>query len=860
MSKKTVDTEGALKLVDIHKTYIAGENKVQALKGVDLEFRKSEFVAILGPSGCGKTTLLNIIGGLDRYTSGDLIIGGKSTKNFNDKDWDAYRNNSIGFVFQNYNLIPHQTVLENVELSLELSGVHKKERRERALELLKKVGLESQGNKKPNQLSGGQMQRVAIARALINNPQIILADEPTGALDTETSVQVMDILKEISKERLVIMVTHNPDLADKYSTRIIRLLDGKVTDDTNPFAQTVEPQPKVARKPKMGLKTAFGLSLKNLISKRARTMLTSFAGSIGIIGVALVLALSNGFNIYMARMQTDSLSSYPLTISETSIDLAAFGENLNETGTYEKYPELDNVFVKKAFSKLTGMLKPNDLTNTNVNSEGVTFKQYLDETPKEYYYAISYQYGFDINDYIYSDMTLRYTDKNDDKNPVSKEYTPFVSINMLANEVNDRYSSTLAGNPLASMGSSVLKSSTPTFTEMPNSVELIKEQYDVLYGTIPEINAENSNKLLLVVDNNNGISDMTLGLLGYLGLDASYKTVENKTEWTVDFFNKNPAGSIDQMGLEDIVGENAKKFYLANNSLMFNEEGGRYYFNYNMDKAQLEELEVVGIVRAKENVTGILSTGLVYQSTLTQKILEQNKNSDIVGVAQNSSFGMPIFSKELNKIDEAFTTKYQMMTSSALAGKDTPSSINIYAKDFEGKTKIKERLEAWNGQFEDGDSKIIAYSDMMDTMFGMLGTMVDAVTYVLIAFTSVSLLVSSVMISIITYTSVVERTKEIGVLRALGASKGEISRVFNAETFLIGLFSGLIGVGVTYLFSIPINLLLGALVPQVGNLANLSPLSAVILVAISIGLTLLAGLIPSRIASKKDPVVALRTE
>ncbi len=810
-----------LTLKNIVKNYGVGETIVQALKGVSFDFRKSEFVSILGPSGCGKTTMLNIIGGLDRYTSGDLIIDGKSTKNYTDKDWDAYRNNRIGFVFQTYNLIPHQTVIGNVELALELSGISKIERRNRALNMLERVGLKDQAFKKPNQLSGGQMQRVAIARALINNPEIILADEPTGALDTETSVQIMDLLKEIAQDKLVIMVTHNPELAEKYSTRIIKLLDGEKVGDTNPFDDKQEHTPKTERKPKMGFKTALGLSLKNLFSKKARTTLTSIAGSIGIIGVALVLALSNGFNMYMARMQTDSLATYPLTISESSVDLSSFSE-LYETDVVEKYPSLDNVLVEEAFSKLNGMLRSNNLTNDN------GFLDHLNSLDEKYYHDIEYSYGFDMTKYLYADFDVTL-----DGTPLTN---PFTSIDSVMSTIQKKFDESL--QQAMGISTNFVRQYIPTVAPMPNSKSLIEEQYDVLYGKMPSFTEEGLNETVLVVDAYNGVSDITLAFLGLIPADiASDGTVTFRDTETVDI------SSI--VTTEENEG---KKLYLAKNDVMYSLGLAGYTSNV-LDKQndELIELEIVGVIRAKQGVEGILSNGIAYTSYLTEKVIEDNKNSQIVNATLSSQYGVTL-------VDG------QPVTVRQLAGKSTPSQINIYAKDFDSKEIIKAHLDEWNDRYEDGDENTVAYSDMMSMMFGMMDTMVDAVTYVLVAFTSISLVVSSVMISIITYTSVVERTKEIGVLRSLGASKKEISSVFNAETFLIGLFSGLIGVGVTYLLSIPINLIIGSLVANIGTIAVLNPLSALLLVAISIGLTLIAGLIPARIASKKDPVIALRTE
>ena len=813
----------ALKITNLCKVYGTGDFKVEALKNVSLNFRKSEFVSILGPSGCGKTTLLNIIGGLDRYTSGELEINGRSTSKYSDKDWDAYRNNTIGFVFQSYNLIPHQTVLSNVEIALELSGVNKKERKERALKILEKVGLKGQEHKLPKQLSGGQMQRVAIARALINDPKIILADEPTGALDTTTSIQIMDILKEISKERLVIMVTHNPDLAEKYSTRIINLLDGEKTGDTNPL-EDGEPNEYVKqRKPKMGKKTALLLSLKNLFSKKARTILTSVAGSIGIIGVALVLALSNGFNAYMSQMQTDTLASFPLTISESSVDLSSFNK-VYEDEVKEKFPSLDNVIVEKAFSNLTGMLSSNNLSDTSEEGFLHYLKEHQTNNP-DYYYTVSYDYGFDMNKYFYTDVTYGST-------------TQFISIDSLVGSIQAQYDDSLQ----AAMGISTdfVRQYIPTITEMPD-YELIKDQYDVLYGYLPEFNAENSNKMVLVVDEYNGISDITLALLGYLGINIE-KTGSESVE--VTFTEK------QELSVEEIVG---KEIYLANNSKIYTKIGDKYFINWlsDSDKKSLEKLEIVGILRVKENVSGVLPVGLSYMPNLTEKVLSQNKTSEIISATSTGK--VPIYGSNINVPEENLTARQ-------LAGVNTPAEIKIFAKDFESKEIIKEHIELWNTNHEGNEEEQITYSDMMSMMFGMLTTMVDAVTYVLVAFTSISLVVSSVMIGIITYISVVERTKEIGVLRSLGASKREISSVFNAETFLIGLFAGLIGVGFTYLISIPLNLILGGLISGVGKLVILAPLSAFILVSISVILTLISGLIPARIAAKKDPVIALRTE
>ncbi len=819
----------ALQLKNIVKTYGSGDYEVRALKGVSLGFRKNEFVSILGPSGCGKTTLLNIIGGLDRYTEGDLVIDGKSTKNYCDKDWDAYRNNCIGFVFQSYNLIPHQTVLANVELAPELSGIPKKQRKERAEKILERVGLKGQENKKPNQLSGGQMQRVAIARALVNDPEIILADEPTGALDTETSVQVMELLKEVAKDRLVIMVTHNPELAERYSTRIIRLLDGEKIADSDPFDKEAVAESRVMRKPKMGFKTAFSLSLKNLISKKARTILTSVAGSIGIIGVALVLALSNGFNAYMSRMQTDTLSTYPLTVSENSVDLSSFSE-VYEEDAKEKFPALDNVFVKTAFIRLTGMLKTNNLSDESENG----FVHYLKDLDKSLYYSASYDYGFDMNDYFYADIKL-----NGNK--------VFTSIDSIVSTIEASFENRLQS--AMGLNTGFVRQYIPTIAEMPDR-DLISEQYDVLYGELPEFSAENANKIVLVVDSYNEIPDITLMLLGYIS--GEYDAAKN----TFGFGSMDGTSAApESFSVADMLG---KKFYLAKNDLMFRKIGNSFWANMvDESAAGLEKLEIAGIIRQKKNVRGILKTGLAYSPRLTEKVIALNENSEIAKACRESSDGTTEVYLGL-KNSGGFLT--ETLTTRAVAGISTPSKISVYAKDFESKEKIKEYIDEWNADKETTDENYIAYSDMMSMMFGMLNTMVNAVTYVLVAFTSISLIVSSVMIGIITYISVVERTKEIGVLRALGASKREIKSVFNAETFLIGLFSGAIGVAVTYLLSIPINVIIKSLVPEVGSIALLNPFAAIALIGVSVLLTLVAGLIPAGAAAKKDPVVALRTE
>ncbi len=592
------------------------------------------------------------------------------------------------------------------------------------------------------------------------------------------------------------------------------------------------------RKPRMGFKTAFALSIKNLYSKKTRTILTSVAGSIGIIGVALVLALSNGFNAYMARMQTETLSTYPLTISESSVDLSSFTDIYDEE-VKDKYPELDNVLVETAFDNLTGMLENNDLSDTSENG----FLHYLSEADPSLYYDIAYDYGFDMNDYFYTNIKTRAGEDeewNDDY---------FISIDMLVKQVEELYNDQLQ----AAMGlnTSFVRQYIPTIQEMPDSKELIEEQYDVLYGEMPSFEPEDYNQMVLVVDQYNGISDISLALLGYLGITLPEK-VDSASDVTFE--------DIDSIPIEDIVG---KKVYFANNALMYNQLYPGYFFlnEVTAETEGLEELEIVGIIRAKENVSGILSTGFAYTPALTEHAIAVNAESEIVQASKQTST-ITVYSGIDTSTVPPTPTVYETLTTRQLAGVSTPSTISIYARDFTCKEQIKAYIDQWNEKPEvaKDENLQITYSDMMSMMFGMLNTMVDAVTYVLVAFTSISLVVSSVMIGIITYISVVERTKEIGVLRALGAAKGEIANVFNAETFLIGLFAGVIGVGVTYLLSIPINLILASLIPDVGSLAVLNPFAALILVLISIALTLIAGLIPSSIAAKKDPVVALRTE
>lgn len=832
-----------LKLIDIKKNYPIGDQTVSALKGVDIEFRSNEFVSVLGPSGCGKTTLLNIIGGLDQYSSGDLIINGKSTKDFKAADWDAYRNHRIGFVFQSYNLIPHLTVLGNVELALTISGVSAEERKSRAKAALEKVGLSEHLGKHPNQLSGGQMQRVAIARAIVNNPEILLADEPTGALDTTTSVQIMDIIKEIAKERLVIMVTHNPELASKYSSRIIKLLDGSITDDSNPYrsadkeqiTQSAEKektpptadtdgksaggvrgkaQSKTVReKTSMSFLTALSLSFRNLLTKKVRTVITAIAGSIGIIGIALVLSISNGFNNYIQKMQADTLSSYPLTITTSATDYTALmtsmmGGNHNN-GT--KFPTDDKIYVNNILEEM----KKASIKNT-ITPEYIDYIQNPANIDPNLYYDIKLGYGLTLENYFFASRTATKEEL--------EEYFGTLPPNIpIPDEIAIRYSINAGGN-----AGSIIQ-------EMSTNTDFINMQYDVLKGKLPT----EKNEILLVVDEYNRLTDLTLSLLGL-------KTEgDNVTEYDFDEIMKT-------------------KFYIYTNQQIYTKNSSGLFSQNTVlpdigtDTSALE-LKITGIVRINDKTSiGSLSTGIAYTQALTNYVLEQNRTSDVVSWMKANVGKSPLTGTVFDPQDDKKNTEAYDQLFYSVGGSETATEISIYAKDFNAKESIKKALDAYNTG-KDDQSKII-YSDVMAVMVSSLTTMVNAISYVLVAFTAISLVVSGVMIGIITYVSVVERTKEIGVLRSIGARKKDISRVFNAETFLIGLTSGLIGVIVAIILNFPINLIINALVEGVGNIASLNIIHALILVAISILLTLISGFIPSKIAAKKDPVIALRTE
>lgn len=851
-----------LRLEKITKEYITGNSKVEALKGISLQFRKSEFVAILGQSGCGKTTLLNIIGGLDKYTTGDLVINGKSTKEFKDRDWDSYRNHSVGFVFQSYNLIPHQNILSNVELALTLSGVSKKERRKKAVEALKQVGLGDQLNKKPNQLSGGQMQRVAIARALVNDPEIILADEPTGALDTKTSVQIMEILKKISKDRLIIMVTHNPDLAEKYSSRIIKILDGKITDDSNPYS--VEEEKKEDRNSKANSKvsmdflTALSLSLNNLMTKKGRTILTSFAGSIGIIGIALILSLSSGMQAYINRVEEDTLSSYPITVQEETIDMASMMTSLMGE-TEETEHEDGKIYSKNIVNDMLSTI------STKIQSNNLEeFKKYLDDenSPiKDYINAVQYSYNLDLNIY-----------KEDDDKVV---------------QVNP--SQIFAKLGMEGM-SNMMLAETDVWQELLDNDELLQSQYDVIAGNWPE----KYNEVVLIVDENNEIYDYTLYTLGILDQDE----LEEKYQKILDGEEVEDE-DVKSYTYDDLLNT---KFKVLLNTDYYEKDEGIWIDNSENDdyiKEKLEdaeEISIAGIIRPKEGtVATAMSATIGYTKELKEYVINEVNNAEIVKEQKDNPdinvFTGTEFPEDPNaRFDFTSLTDEQRMYMASLSEEelanlmqqytenanatyegnlekmgvvdlDSPSSISIYPKDFESKEQIATEIENYNQkQRDDGkEENVITYTDIVGTMMNSVSTIIDAISYILIAFVAISLVVSSIMIGIITYISVLERTKEIGILRSIGASKKDISRVFNAETFIIGLCAGLLGIGVTLLLNIPINMIIKA-VTDISGIAKLPTAGAIILVVISMVLTIIAGLIPARMASKKDPVEALRTE
>ena len=880
-----------LQLKNIKKDYQTAGEPVHALKGIDLCFRKNEFVSILGQSGCGKTTLLNIIGGLDHYTSGDLVINGVSTKDYKDHDWDVYRNHRIGFVFQSYNLIPHQTVLGNVELALTIAGISKTERRKRAEEALRKVGLEGELYKRPNQLSGGQMQRVAIARALVNNPEILLADEPTGALDTTTSVQIMDLIREIAGERLVIMVTHNPELAEEYSSRIVRLQDGLVVSDSNPYQEetaeeidettentakekislktlkelwiTKRAERKKREKSAMSFKTSLGLSARNLATKKGRTAITAFAGSIGIISVCLVLALSNGFNSYILKTEEDMLSFYPIEITETTLDTTTILEGMTSMENMPDLSELDNkIYVNSFLSNIAkGMTVSNDISEE--------YLAYLQAMDKGLYTAIKYDYGIEFINNFYTEVVTG--------NKTDGESTKILSLSMLK-----EYYKTQLSNQDAKYAqlAYLVDYLGEVYGRMPGTSdfndarygEYVRSQYDVVKGHFPT----KSNEAVLVIGGNNDMTDLTLAQLGFISEEEFLSLFSESGEKTSDYMS---------IAFDDIL---QKKFVLYDNNDIYQASAdGKYAFEYLGELPSLEtekgvEITITGILRLKDGLTyGCLSSGLNITEKLGEEFLARNLDSELAQYIHNGrqvqageGVSLKMYAKPAAKTletmftampypSEAMGTYYilydEMTALRAIAGSDKVSAVQIYTSTFDTKEGLLDYLEDWNVMHEDEEAKQIKYTDQVGLMMSMVQTILNAITYVLVAFTAISLVVSSVMIGIITYVSVVERTKEIGVLRSLGARKKDIKNLFNAETFIIGLSSGVFGVIVTYLMQFGINAILNVLT-GIASLASLPVRSAVTMVIISVVLTLISGLIPAQAAAKKDPVVALRTE
>ena len=912
-----------LVLKDIVKDYVTGDTTVRAMKNISINFRENEFVAILGPSGCGKTTMLNIIGGLDRYTSGDLVINGKSTKTFTDGDWDTYRNHSIGFVFQSYNLITHQTVLANVELALTLSGVSKKERREKAIEALKKVGLEKHIYKRPTQMSGGQMQRVAIARALINNPDIILADEPTGALDSETSVQIMELLKEVAKDKLVIMVTHNPDLALQYATRVIRCLDGSVIDDSNPFVPTeedykiekekAEEEKKKGKKPSMSMTTAFTLSLRNLVTKRTRTILTAVAGSIGIIGIALVLALSNGINGYIDRIESDALLLFPMSVEKEAVNTdsllqTALGMNPLLGVNHEK----DAVYVNTSFNTMINTFVAQSNSN-NLQS----FKKYIDDNRAKF-------------DELCNDVQFNYTTKlniyrvQDGENPIQ------VNPSTLLDNMNMESLSSLEG--FVDINSYV-----NLWKQLVGDNETIDNYYDVIYGRLPK----DYNEVVLIVDGNNEVTELMAYALG----------LKDQSQFTANLMNalsggeKLESGDAERITYDDIIGLRFKM--LTNSDLMHKDEKTGLWSDMRNNAIYVDsrlknaiDIKVVGIVRPGEDNVLSIGTGYIgYTGELMDYALKRTRESEVVkeqlaNPKKDVITGLEFFDKTVNDFDLAdidlneidfnklnitpFLSMAKDMDLSQIditdmssmfnfgnmsdlqkklmegyldddqvlafkqayidtinskcslektyetigySDESNPTSIALYPKNFETKAEVNNMVDFYNKTVsQDGHEELtINCTDYIGIAMNIATQAINIVTYTLVIFVAISLVVSSIMIGIITYVSVIERTKEIGILRSIGASKRDVSNVFNAETFIIGLSAGLLGIGVTILCEIPINLLLRSLTGA--PIAAILPFTdGLLLVCISVFLTFIAGLIPSSLAAKKDPVEALRTE
>ena len=847
-----------LEIKKISKVYVTDDLKQVALDDVSVNFRNNEFASILGPSGSGKTTLLNIIGGLDQYDKGDLIINEVSTKKFKDRDWDSYRNHRVGFVFQSYNLISHQSVLKNVELALTLSGVSQSERTKRAKKALKDVGLEKHINKRPNQLSGGQMQRVAIARALVNDPDIVLADEPTGALDSETSKQIMEILKKISNDKLVIMVTHNPEIAEKYSTRIIKLKDGKIIDDSNPYdgkintKETLENEIKKSNKTVMSSKTAFSLSLNNLMTKKGRTILTAFAGSIGIIGIALIMSLSNGLNSYIKQVEEDTLSSYPLTLDKTTVDQMTMMETLLKNNE-DINTKFDKVYSNNIMSDMLASFAEGQ--NKNNLKE---FKKYIEDSNiYDYVSDIKYKYNFDLNIYL-----------ND-----NNEYIKVNPSTVLENIGINNNNSISVSVPMNEMNS---------FQELTNNKDLLEDQYDLL----EEKYAKEYNKVVLKKNKNNQISDYALYSLGILDQNELKETFKK-----IMMGEEIEKRDIYEYKYEEIVGLKYKlllntDIYEKVNNIWIDKSDDEEYMKNILDNSI--DIEVVGIIKISEN-SSLSTTGVIgYTNELTKYTIDKINESKIVNEQKNNKSinvftGLEFSDKEFNindlpkeeqqyllslSKDELDNLIKQYSANSGVTYEENlikmgsvdiedPDSILLYPIDFEAKDNITNIINDYNDTKDEKDK--IIYTDLVGVMMKSVTTIINSISYILMAFVSISLIVSSIMIAIITYISVIERTKEIGILRAIGASKKDISRVFNAETFIEGLFSGVLGISVTILLNIPINIIINN-ITGINNLSKLPVVGALILVLISIILTLIAGLIPAKMASKKEPVEALRTE
>lgn len=894
-----------LELNDIKKDYVSGSTTVSALKGINLRFRDCEFVSILGQSGCGKTTMLNIIGGLDKYTSGDLKINGVSTKNYKDRDWDFYRNNSIGFVFQSYNLIPHQTVLSNVELALTLSGVSKTERKRRAIEALEKVGLGEQIHKKPNQMSGGQMQRVAIARALVNNPDILLADEPTGALDTETSIQIMELLKEISKDRLIIMVTHNPELAKDYSTRIVRLLDGVITDDSDPYsledmeadirakeaakAKTSEKKIKKSgkkQKTSMSFFTALSLSFNNLMTKKTRTILTAFAGSIGIIGIAMILSISNGIQLYIDRVQRDTLSSYPITLQAESIDISSMVTSMTGNSDSAEHEDKTKIYSNDIMGDMINTMVK-EVKSNNLSE----FKKYIENGGsdiKSYVSDIQYSYDVPLNIYM-----------NDTSNGV-EQLNPSTMFDSIYGEGATSTSSAMSSG----MGMGMFSNSS-VWNQLLGNQQVLDEQYDVLAGHWPE----NFNEVVLVTDKNNEVDDYTLYSLGLKDPE------EVRTLFKKMMVGESYETEKDISYTFDEILDTEFKLVMPTDMYKYNDVTGTWD-DYSKDDKYMTnvvnngtDIKVCGIIRPNDDaVSTSISSGIGYTAKLTEYIIEEVKNSEIAkaqladtsvdvftGVPFDNDRNTEITMDDVNaymatlspeesaqmqamtsgmsddQILQLFSASLKARTTDAtldsnksklgITDLDTPSQIDIYATDFDSKEKVQDIIKNYNkSQQDDGkEENVINYTDYVGIMMSSVSTIINAISYVLIAFVAISLIVSSIMIGIITYISVLERTKEIGVLRSIGASKKDVSRIFNAETLIEGFVSGALGIVVTLLLCIPANALIKHLT-DISNVAQLPVAGGVILIIISMFLTFIAGLIPAKLAAKKDPVVALRSE